>query len=53
MDPLDMEKIRKNLEEKYGPNNIRDVDVMSYVMYPKVGVKFRCIFMIYFSTLSY
>jgi len=35
MTPLDFEKIRNDLVEKFG-NMVRDCDVMSYVMFPKV-----------------
>lgn len=36
MEPLNMDQIRKELEEEYGSHRVRDVDVMSYIMYPKV-----------------
>ena len=35
MPPLDFDKVRKNLEEKFG-EVVQDCDVMSYVMFPKV-----------------
>jgi pyruvate carboxylase len=35
--PLDFDKVTASLKDKYG-ENVRAVDVMSYVMYPKVRV---------------
>eukprot|EP01135_Chromosphaera_perkinsii_P004301 Nk52_evm13s276 gene=Nk52_evmTU13s276 len=34
--PLQFEKIKSELEEMYGQDRIRDVDVMSFIMYPDV-----------------
>eukprot|EP00126_Sphaerothecum_destruens_P000010 Sdes_comp10015_c0_seq1m1598 len=34
--PLDFQEIQKDLESRYGSSSIRDVDIMSYIMYPKV-----------------
>ncbi len=34
--PLDLEKVKQHLEEKFGEINVRDCDVLSYVMFPKV-----------------
>ncbi|KAI9795361.1 MAG: pyruvate carboxylase [Piccolia ochrophora] len=39
LEPLDLEKIKKDLQEKYG--NISDCDVASYAMYPKVFEDYR------------
>jgi len=40
MKPLDFEKIKAELREKYG-NHINDFDVSSYCMYPKVFEEFQ------------
>lgn len=34
--PLDFNKVKTNLIEKFGVDNVRECDVMSYVMFPKV-----------------
>ena len=34
--PLDFGKVKKDLDEKFGEQNVQDCDVMSYVMFPKV-----------------
>ncbi|KAI9809890.1 MAG: hypothetical protein M1825_000323 [Sarcosagium campestre] len=39
LEPLDLEKIKKDLQAKYG--NITDNDVASYAMYPKVFEDYR------------
>lgn len=39
LDPVDFDKIRKELKEKYG--RISETDVASYVMYPKVFEDYR------------
>lgn len=38
--PLDFNKIKSNLIEKFGDENVNDCDVMSYVMFPKVLEEF-------------
>ncbi|KAI6190009.1 Pyruvate carboxylase [Aphelenchoides bicaudatus] len=38
--PLDFDKVRKSLEEKHG-RKLRDVDIMSSVMFPKVFDEFE------------
>lgn len=40
MPPLNFEKIKSNLIEKYGSENVEDCDIMSYVMFPKVLEEF-------------
>jgi pyruvate carboxylase len=34
--PLDFDKIEQELKKKFGDEMIRECDVMSYVMFPKV-----------------
>lgn len=34
--PLDLDKLREDLYKRYGPRNIRDTDVISAALYPKV-----------------
>jgi len=41
MAPHDFEATKKKLVEKYGKDSIRDVDVLSYVLYPKVFTEYR------------
>lgn len=41
MKPADFGKLTKDLVAKYGP--LRDVDVMSYVQYPKVRAVCVCV----------
>lgn len=38
--PLDFKKIKEDLVERFGSSNLNDVDVMSYVMFPKVLEEF-------------
>lgn len=41
MAPADLVGIKEELVKKYGKSNIRDVDVLSYVMYPGVFEEYR------------
>lgn len=39
--PLDLAKLKEELEEKYGQSSIRDYDVLSAALYPKVFAEYR------------
>ncbi|KAL1934537.1 hypothetical protein VTP01DRAFT_6719 [Rhizomucor pusillus] len=39
--PLDLPKLKEELEEKYGRSSIRDYDVLSAALYPKVFAEYR------------
>ncbi|KAJ2744337.1 pyruvate carboxylase [Coemansia sp. BCRC 34490] len=41
MEPFDFERLRSDLEEKWGPGSIRDVDLLSAALYPAVFDDFQ------------
>lgn len=41
LDPYDFEKARKDMEEKYGADNVSDLDVVSRAIYPQVYDDFQ------------
>jgi len=41
MPPIDMVKLKKELEQEFGKETIRDVDVISSALYPQVFKEFR------------
>ncbi|KAJ1648347.1 pyruvate carboxylase [Coemansia asiatica] len=41
MEPFDFEQLRRDLEDKWGPGSIRDVDLLSAALYPAVFDEFQ------------
>ncbi|KAJ1841971.1 pyruvate carboxylase, partial [Coemansia sp. RSA 2703] len=41
MEPFDFDQLRRDLEDKWGPGSIRDVDLLSAALYPAVFDEFQ------------
>ncbi|KAJ2768603.1 pyruvate carboxylase [Coemansia nantahalensis] len=41
--PLDFDQLRRDLEDKWGPGSIRDVDLLSAALYPAVFDEFQAV----------
>ncbi|KAJ2239351.1 pyruvate carboxylase [Coemansia sp. RSA 475] len=43
MEPFDFDQLRRDLEDKWGPGSIRDVDLLSAALYPTVFDEFQAL----------